>query len=120
MGTKAPRGRSNHSFRPGHYGGTTSQGEPITFDFTERKAVTNLVATLANGSRTEILTISAFFPVRRDGRWGGIVSAADVTLHVHGRLREDGNAEGTLHAQLNGIGRASRSARLTLSWSARG
>ncbi len=119
MAATSPRRRPKHSPRTGHYAGTTSQGEPISFDFTETNGVTNLIATLANVRQSEVITVSAFFPVAHNGRWGGILSASDLTLRIEGHLREDGNADGILHAQFNGVGPGSRLARLTLSWFAR-
>ncbi len=117
MQTNRPRRRATNASRPSHYAGTTSQEEPISFELTENAAITNVIATIRNGTRSELLAISTVFPADANGAWGGTVSQSDVTLKIQGRLREDGTAKGTLRVAFDGS--SSRLAPVAVSWSAR-
>jgi hypothetical protein len=99
-----------------HYAGTTSQGEPISFELAE-DAITNVIATIRNSARSEVLAISAVFRADSKGAWSGTVAQSDITLKIDGHLREDGRADGTLHVAFDRS--AARLSPVAVSWSAR-
>ncbi len=117
MQANHPRRRARSASRPSHYAGATSQGEPISFELAEDAAITNVIATIRNGTRSEVLAISAVFPADTDGAWGGTLSQSDLILEIQGHLREDGTAEGALYVAFDRS--AARLSPVAVSWSAR-
>ncbi len=111
------RRRTRRPCPPSHYAGTTSQGEPISFELTEHAAITDVIATIRIGTRSELLAIAAVFPTEPNGTWSGTVSQPDVTLMIRGHLREDGTAEGELHVAFDGP--TLHPSPVLVSWSAR-
>jgi hypothetical protein len=120
MEAKIPRRRTKHVPRPAHYAGITSQGEPISYDLTEPGGVTNLIVTVSNHRRSELLSITEAFVVDASGAWVGLVVGSGVTLRFRGRFDTSGQASGSLHVTDDAAAADPANAPgLAVSWSAR-
>jgi hypothetical protein len=108
----------------GHYAGTTSQGEPISFDVSDAgRVVTNIIVVVdvpLQGGRNTTISISQTFPIDEAGRWGDVVHGAGVRVRIRGRATGP-DAAGTLRVALEGTGQRSskRHSAATVSWRAR-
>lgn len=92
----------------GHYAGTTSQGEPISFDVvSDGSAVTNILLAfdaaclqpVKLGITEAPIAITGLFPVSAGGRFGGTVRARDATVAIHGAFDGVGRASGSLRVE---------------------
>jgi hypothetical protein len=83
----------------GHYAGSTADGDPLSFDLTEAREVSNVIASLDGAS----LAISRRYPVDVSGRWGGAASGPGIDARIRGRVGR-AEASGTLRAELTAAG----------------
>lgn len=90
----------------GHYTGSTSQDEPISFDVgDEDAAVTNIVARLqvrAASGRAVVMTITQRFPLDGTGRFGGALRGRGLRGSIEGWIDPAGNGSGALEVDLDG------------------
>jgi len=94
----------------------TSQGEPISFELTADGAITDLMVTIRDSTRNEVLGLASVFRSDTEGAWCGTVSQSDITLTIQGRLHESGKAQGTLCVALECP--SARRSPVEVSWSA--
>jgi len=107
MLVRVGKSRRPDSKRPmvpaGHYAGTTSQGEPISFDVSDAgSGVTNVIVLVdgpLQGIPNTTISISQTFPIDEAGRWGGVIHGAGVRVRIRGRVTGP-NAAGTVRVAL--------------------
>jgi hypothetical protein len=83
----------------GHYAGSTSAGDPISFDVTDEGDVTNIIASLLGSA----VSISLRYRVDEQGRWEGKACGEGIRARLRGRLNR-AEAVGTLEAELEVAG----------------
>jgi hypothetical protein len=83
----------------GHYAGSTSAGDPISFDVTDEGDVTNIIASLLGSA----VSISLRYRIDEQGRWEGKACGDGIRARLHGRL-DRAEAVGTLEAELDVAG----------------
>lgn len=93
--------------KDGHYAGTTTQGEPLSFDVVDGGAFLTCLTFKVDscapddiGLSDEPITITGAFPIGGGGHFGDTVIGDGIKAVIDGTVRTAGTASGTLLVDL--------------------